>query len=510
MTRAQEPVRRGRPEERTFLVSIPREPPAAAGSAEAPDAPREPIPGFVQEALSELRARNALVIAWIHVGVRAALWAVFTWVAVATSLRFYALSAWINAVFLVASLAVLELLRRRIGTPFVIRALVVLDLVSLAIGGWRFTGSLPPPQAALAVGVIVAMSQLVLLAAGLILAGRDLVATGVVAALLTLAFCTRARVPQPFYLLLLIAVVGFSVIAIWAARRIVRLAIQEALVAYSANAFRTHRDELDAANQRIRESQIQAEALTQLVVHDLKNPLTVVMAHLSVVHQRIAELPELAEEAEDLSIAREEGARLAGMIGDLLLISRLEKGELPVQPECVGVGEILGQAARGLQAIALAKRVRLEVEAASDLFAPLDPGLFRRLLENLLSNAVRHTRAGDRIQISAWPDGGALHLAVRNTGPAIAEFLRGRLFEKHATGGRGEWHNVGLGLYACRLVAEAHGGRIALVDCPGWNVCFEAALPAGDCPLGLDEEAHVGLLPHDQKACSLLRRKGGG
>lgn len=454
--------------------------PASAGPGEVPDATSGEIPSFVREALSELRARNAVVIAWVQVAVRVALEVVLAGAALATANRFFAVGTAINAGFLAGTIAVLALLQRRWATPWIIRTLILMDLASLTVSGWRVTGMLPPVEAGLGVGVLVAMGQLVLLSAGLMVEGRDLVAAGLVVSLLTGAWGVRAHLPQPFWLLLVIAVVGFSAVVIWAARRIVTLAIRESLVAYSARTFRAHRDELDAANRQIRESQAQAERLTQLVVHDLKNPLTVVLAHIALVHRRIAGVPELAEETEDLRVARDEGTRLAGMIGDLLLVSRLEKGELLVHPEPVGVGAVLRQVARGLRPVAGAKRVQLDVEVAPDLTAPLDVGLFRRLLENLVSNALRHTRGGDRIQVAAWPEAGALRLAVRNTGPAISPEVRAHLFERYA-GGRGEWHNVGLGLYACRLVAEAHGGRIALAESPGWDVAFEAVLPSGAC-----------------------------
>jgi signal transduction histidine kinase len=474
---------------------------------EAGDAADGAIPGFVLAALAELRARNALAIAWIHVSVRLALGAVLTWAALATSLRLYSIGAAINAGFLAGAVAVLALLQRRWATPWVIRALILMDLASLTLGGWRFTHTLPPPQAAVAAGMLVALAQLVLISAGLILAGRDLVAVGLAVSLLTVWWCELARVPPPFSLMLVVAVLGFGAVVIWAARRIVRLAIQESLVAYSARTFRMHRDELDAANRRIRESQEQAERLTQLVVHDLKNPLAVVLAHLSLVHRTLSAMPELAEEAEDLRIARDEGTRLAGMIGDLLLVSRLETGELQVRPECVDLGTALGQVARGLRAVSAAKGVGLEVAVAPGLVAPLDPGLFRRLLENLVANALRHTRQGDRIEMAAWAEGADLRVAVRNTGPAVSRAIRARLFEKHAADGRGEWHNVGLGLYTCRLVAEAHGGRIALADRPGWSVSFEAAIPSARCPLGRrGADGHLGVGEEEREACTQLLR----
>jgi signal transduction histidine kinase len=486
----------------------PQPPPGVAEGSREPAAGA--IPDFVRAALSDLRARNALVIAWIHVGLRAALAAILGWVAATSASPFYVVGVQINAGFLCAALAVLALIRRRWATPWVIRGLVLLDLASIAIGGWRVTHSLPPGEVAMGIGVLVSLTQLLLLSAALVLPGREVAALGLAASLLTATWCALARLPPPFSLMLLVGVAGSSVVVTWAAQRIVRLAIKESLEAYSARALRTHRDDLDAANHRIRESQAHAERLTQLIVHDLKNPLTVVLTHLSLVHRRIAGMADLEEESEDLRIARQEGARLSDMIGDLLLVSRLEKGELQVRRACVRVQEILESAGRALRVVSDSRRVRLEIDAAPDLVAPLDSDLVRRLIENLVSNAIRHTGAGDRIQIAAWSDAEAVRLAVRNTGQAVSEAVRGRLFERHATDGRGEWHNVGLGLYMCRLVAEAHGGSIALADRPGWNVTFEVALPFQGCPLPrTDAGNHVGLREEDIRTCTLLRQSSG-
>jgi signal transduction histidine kinase len=119
----------------------------------------------------------------------------------------------------------------------------------------------------------------------------------------------------------------------------------------------------------------------------------------------------------------------------------------------------------------------LEHVAPPDAAASLDEALVRRLLDNLVVNASRHVGEGDRVQVAAEVDGGRLRLAVRNTGPAVPPDARGRLFDKHFTEGRRQWHNAGLGLHLCRLVATLHGGDIALVDRPGWSVAFEAEWP---------------------------------
>ena len=464
------------------------------------------IPGYVQAAVLEVRARNALIIAWIHVFLRAAILLILAWAAVSTTRPFYQVAVGINLGFLGASVAVLALLWRRWRTPWAIRLLIILDLLSLAIAGWRVTQELPPSEVAVALGLVVSLIHVVLLCGALILGGRDLVVLAALSTLLAGALLYLGRQPQPFTLLMVLGVLVSSVVVVWAGRRIVRLVIKESLAAYSARALQSRHDALDAANRQIREAQAQAQRLTQLVIHDLKNPLTVILTHLFLVRTRIAPIPELTQETEDLQLAEQEGRRLAAMIGDLLLLSRLERGELMAHPTCVRVRDVLGDAGRALGIVAAGKQVRLEVEVPPDLVAPLDANLVRRLVENLVSNAIRHTGPGDRIQIVATSDSEAVRLTVRNTGPAIPEGIRARLFERHATGGLGEWHNVGLGLYMCRLVAEAHGGSIALLDHSGWNVVFEAIFPFKGCPLPPQERSHVGLREEDIQKCALLRQ----
>ena len=92
-------------------------------------------------------------------------------------------------------------------------------------------------------------------------------------------------------------------------------------------------------------------------------------------------------------------------------------------------------------------------------------------------NALDFVRPGGRIEVAAWQDSGELRLAVRNTGEPVPAEARLRLFEKHAATGGRRRHNLGLGLYLCRLVAVAHDGNIELLEEPGWAASFVARLP---------------------------------
>jgi signal transduction histidine kinase len=121
----------------------------------------------------------------------------------------------------------------------------------------------------------------------------------------------------------------------------------------------------------------------------------------------------------------------------------------------------------------------LGAQAEPDLTAAFDRDLMQRLLENLVSNALSHTKEGDRIELSAAVEEGELVLAVCNSGPPIPEELRNTLFERFVTSAKPGRGNVGLGLYLCRLVAEAHQGSIKVEDAEGWAVSFVTRVPAG-------------------------------
>lgn len=290
--------------------------------------------------------------------------------------------------------------------------------------------------------------------------------------------------PLAFALAATSTVASFALALTWASRRVARLAAARSLESHGARLLRARRDELVAANrelelsnQELLAAQAQTELLAQLVVHDLKNPLAVVMANVSLAHGAISRLPTLEPESEALEIALSEAQRLSGMIGDLLLVSRLERRELKGLLLPARVRSVLDGVARATEVRSSAKGVRVEVVGPPDLSATIDAALLRRMVENLVSNALRYTTQGGRIELAATADGELVRVAVRNTGPAVSAAARARLFEKYATHGAGDPQNCGIGLYLCRLVADVHRGRIALVEREGWNVSFEVELP---------------------------------
>lgn len=242
----------------------------------------------------------------------------------------------------------------------------------------------------------------------------------------------------------------------------------------AAAEVRAAHEALGLKHGELMRAQQRAEAFSQLMVHDLKGPLTSVLALLSLTVSNLKADPEVVE---DLNIAIREGKRMLGMVQDLLAISRLEEGALRVEPREQPIVPILEAIAATHGSSAEQQGTALAVRGERDMVGLFDADLLHRVLENLVVNALRYTGRGQAIELGADAAESELVLTVANNGKPIAPERRAALFQKLAVQAPGQPHNFGLGLTLCRLVAEAHGGRISLEDLPGWNVAFVVRLP---------------------------------
>jgi two-component system heavy metal sensor histidine kinase CusS len=238
--------------------------------------------------------------------------------------------------------------------------------------------------------------------------------------------------------------------------------------------------EARAQNQRLERLQREKDSLVQLIVHDLRSPLNAVMLSLEYVSQEVKSRDAGSDLMEALDDARTTAHRVAGMVSQILDTAKLEEGRLALERALLSTADLLKRVRQQLAPMARDKHVDVRVEAPLDLAVRGDPRLFSRVVENLLSNSIRHTPAGGQILLAAVRDGGNCRLSVHNSGEPIAAEDRERIFAKFQQGASegprlGGW---GLGLYFCRMVVEAHGGQIAVEDVPGWTASFVVTLAA--------------------------------
>jgi signal transduction histidine kinase len=232
-------------------------------------------------------------------------------------------------------------------------------------------------------------------------------------------------------------------------------------------------------HRKLQLAQREAEKLTALLVHDMKGPLSSVLGFVELVAMQLGAKPEAQGQVKHLKTALSQGRRLLEMIESLLAIARLERGAVTARREETDVLSLLQTVVNNQAARAQQQGTLMGANAEPELVAAFDKELMQRLLENLVGNALAHTKDGDRVELSAALDAGELVLRVRNSGPQIPDEVRGNLFERFVTSAKPGRGNVGLGLYFCRLVAEAHQGTISVEDAQGWSVSFIVRVPAG-------------------------------
>lgn len=229
--------------------------------------------------------------------------------------------------------------------------------------------------------------------------------------------------------------------------------------------------------------QLQKERLTAFVVHDLKQPLN----SMDLYAQVLLRDPDLSERSRSAVQKIRDGARsLLRLILNLLDISRSEEGQLSVHDGDVDLEELVDSVveAHGLQARSLGVVLVADIKACT---LRGDADLLRRVLENLLDNAIRRAPEDSEVRVAAHHDGLATEIHVVDAGPGIAPDMRQKIFEPFVqleTSDRiAARTSRGLGLTFCRLAIEAHGGSMRVEDAnPGTVFCIRLPDDRHQCP----------------------------
>jgi two-component system sensor histidine kinase KdpD len=227
--------------------------------------------------------------------------------------------------------------------------------------------------------------------------------------------------------------------------------------------------------EALRRSDELKTALLRSISHDLRTPLTSMIASGAA----LGSATPTAEERAELSAAIvAEGERLSRLVENLLDMSRLEAGKAEPHREPIDLAEVLDGAR---EAIAHPERVRLAVDRDLPLVAA-DAAQLERAFANLLENAVRHS-GGKPVLVKSRLVADKITLRVVDQGPGIPESEWQRIFEPFQ---HGEADSVqggaGLGLAIAKGFVEANGGVIAVESLPGQGSSFVVSIPRGDLP----------------------------
>jgi NtrC-family two-component system sensor histidine kinase KinB len=237
--------------------------------------------------------------------------------------------------------------------------------------------------------------------------------------------------------------------------------------------------------------------LTDMIVHDLRSPLTAVIGGVQVASDllRISVEPEAIQRA--LAMADQSCNRLMSLVDSLLDISRLDAGQMPLELQPVSLPALAQSVVQQMEALAQRETITLQLQPVSTVpSVDADYELINRVLINLVDNALKHSPSHSTVTIEIAPDAGngkreiaeheliseglsvpAVRCAVIDSGPGIPVEYRKRVFERFAqldSRRKGK----GLGLTFCQLVIQAHGGHIWVDDNPaGEGSAFNFTLP---------------------------------
>jgi signal transduction histidine kinase len=215
--------------------------------------------------------------------------------------------------------------------------------------------------------------------------------------------------------------------------------------------------------------------------HELRTPLTLLRASAEVARRGLP--AQDADRRELLGDVLNETDHMSRLVDELLLLSRLDAGQLTIDRQPVDIAELLADVRRQIGRLADERGVCLDAGAASGVVLG-DAMRLRQVLLILLDNALRHTPAGGTIRVEALSRGRQVDIVIADTGVGIAPEHLPHVFERfyRADSARGS-SGSGLGLSIARGLIEAQRGQIAIASAPGQGTRVTVSLPRAEAPL---------------------------
>ena len=218
---------------------------------------------------------------------------------------------------------------------------------------------------------------------------------------------------------------------------------------------------LERQEREVQESEQRKNDLVVFLAHDLKTPLTSIVAYLSML-QSHPELSE-AERSKYTGISLEKAIRLGKLIEEFFEITKFNAQDIVLEKTELNLSRMLEQIADEMYGVFQEKRLECQVEAAEDVIVPADPDKLARVFDNLMRNAVAYCDRETTIHIQVSQDKDNAKIVFINEGPKIANDKLQHIFEKffRADNSRSsETGGAGLGLAIAREIVELHGGQI--------------------------------------------------
>jgi signal transduction histidine kinase len=248
--------------------------------------------------------------------------------------------------------------------------------------------------------------------------------------------------------------------------------------------------DLGSQNERLLELDSLKDEFIALVSHELRTPLTSIRGYLELLLE--GEAGELTQEQQQfLGVVERNAHRLLHLVGDLLFLAQLEAGKLNLEVGAVDLAAVASESVETARPLAEEKDVSLTLATGPVPLMAGDRGRVAQLLDNLVSNAIKFTPEGGRVDVRLRGVDGDAVVEVRDTGFGIPADEQHRLFERFFRSSIASAQAIpgtGLGLAITKAIVEAHGGQIAVASQEGEGTTFKVTLPLGQ-PIAADLEA---------------------
>jgi heavy metal sensor kinase len=232
-------------------------------------------------------------------------------------------------------------------------------------------------------------------------------------------------------------------------------------------------DRLDVAFERQRRFIADAS-------HELRTPLAILQGESEVA--LFKDTRSTAEYRESLGILHQEARRLSRVVDDMFTLSRADAGQYPVTNREFYLDELAADCVQSVRSLAAAKSIALSLDSAHEFPIVADESLLRRMLLNLLDNAIKYAPTGGAVSLMVGATCEHAEIAVSNNGPGIPAELQPRIFERFFRGDQARTRShpesgAGLGLSIAKWIAEAHHGTLELTTSGVDGTVFTARLP---------------------------------
>ncbi len=242
--------------------------------------------------------------------------------------------------------------------------------------------------------------------------------------------------------------------------------------------------ELAVANERLKELDHLKSDFVSNVSHELRTPLTAIKGAVDLMLREVAG-PLTEKQIHYLTRVRSNTQHLAGLINDLLDLSKIESGRIEVKSSRVSLGGLVHEVVEGLRPVAAEKVISLEaIVREPSILVWADRNKINQVLTNLIGNAIKFTPVQGRVTVSASRNGDeSVQVSVSDTGLGVPPDEKEKIFAKFYQIAEVNGENskgTGLGLAIAKALVELHGGKIWVESEPGRGSTFSFTLPTRD------------------------------